>query len=742
MKEEFFVIDTDNLDNVTDGFIGYAIADGNVAFDVKSPDVLTGDGAYVAVSADEKSIRISQDYVGSFGIYCYRDEDYFALSNSFLKLIEHLKSTRRHFSFNRHYADYYLGTKTSVNTFSNTLINEIGMLESDVEIIIDKDDSSLSFKRLDYGEKSVNIESRDALEILDEWYFKWIDILRNIRRSTNSMSIDLSGGFDTRLVAALWLSANINLDNIMINSGRKEELAEDFKIASQIADDLDFKLNSPLNFEKVQISLEDYLSRTPYVKFGFDKQRFGFSTRSTSPRFRVSGHCGGTIRDHMNFTPEEYILKMKKMASYLSGELAESTGIILDMEFDRLVERFDVDERDSKSLPLILYNISRNRHHFGKEFANNYLYNFITIAPLSDPLLQKISFDIGGEDNLLLTCLILLRYSPKLLEYEFDSNRSIPESTIEKAGKINEISPFKPKEYDFIEGPEPVKVKNEKFTSNPLFKVYEDIFKTREFEMEFEKYYSKELYDKIRLGGRKGRNRSYDIYSAVEIIKTVSDVNDANNNSKNYADWIEGYNTEKSNNDLQIRSDSLCEKYATSRMDIKNFGTADNSIEIISNSNPYSKIEFPKWFDTDKGKGCVITSTHGEADLKIRAIGDGELSVKLKSTLNKDINARKFPVYIDYTSLTVDGEEILDENRLTTHDSPYEFKMKVKDSQIVNLHVEWLPFNKDSTFNNDEIELLEEKLERLEEENRKLKNVIDNASKSKANRLLSKFKRN
>lgn len=742
MKEEFFVIDTDNLDNVADSFIGYAIADGNVKFDIKSPDCLTGDGAYVAVTADENSIRISQDYVGSFGIYYYRDEDYFALSNSFLKLIEHLKSTHRKFSFNRHYADYYLGTKTSVNTFSNTLVNEIGMIESDAEIIIDKVDSSLSFKRLDYGEKSVNIESREALEILDEWYFKWIDVLRNIRSTTNSISIDLSGGFDTRLVAALWLSADINLDNIRINSGRRDELAEDFKIASKIADDLDFKLNSPLNFEKVQISLEDYLMRTPYVKFGFDKQRFGFSTRSTSPRFRVSGHCGGTIRDHMHFTPEDYILKMEKMAGYLSGELTESTGIILEMEFDRLAERFDVDDRASKSLPLMLYNISRNRHHFGKEFANNYLYNFITIAPLSDPLLQRISFDIGGEDNLLLTCLILVRYSPKLLEYEFDSKRSIPEKTIEKAEKINEISPFNPRKYDFVEGPEPIKVEKKKFTANPIFKVYEDVFNSRSFEMEFEKYYSKELYDKIRLGGRKGRNRSYDIYSAVEIIKTISDVNDVSNNNRNYADWIEGFDTERSDNDLKIKSDSLCEKYATSRMDIKNFGTRDNSIEIISNSNPYSKTEFPQWFDTDRGKGCVITSTHSRTDLKIRAIGDGELSLKLKSTLNRDINDNKFPVYIDYTSLVVDGEEILDENRLTTHDSPYEFKMKVKDSQIIDIHVEWLPFSKNSTFNNDEIELLKDKLERLEEENRKLKNAIDKASNSKANKLLSRFKRN
>ena len=742
MNDEFFVIDSNNINSVNQSFCGYAIVDNQVVFDISDLDKLTGVGAYIFIQVDDTEIKIVQDYVGSFGIYYYIDEDYFALSNSFLKLMEYLKANQRYFSLNRQYADYYLGTKTAVNTFSNTLINEIEMLGSDIEIVIRKEDKSISFNKIDYDEKTVDIRSKEALNLLDEWFYKWVDIIRNIRLKTNSLSIDLSGGFDTRIVSVLWLSANMDLSNIRINSGRSENFMEDYRIASKIANDFNIKLNNLLKTPKNQISLENFFNRTPYIMFGFNKQMFGFSTQHTKPYFRVSGHCGGTIRDHMDLTPDEYIQKMKKMANYLSPELVMSTEEILNIEFDKLVDIFAIEDIESKSLPLMLYNISRNRHHFGKEFANGYLFNLITIAPLSDPILQKINYQIGIDDNLLLVSLIYLRYCPALLKYEFDSNRHIPGRTIEEAGKINEISPFKERKYNFIQGPDVENVVNDKFIPNPIFKKYEDIFNSKQFEMEFEKYYSRELYNTIRLNLRKSRNRKYDIYSAVEIIKTINDVKKVNHKNRVFIDWIEDFNVDYSSDEKKIRSDSLIEKYATSRLDIKNFGDKNNSIEIVSCSNPYSKIEFPKWFDTDKGKGCVITTKYNDIDLKIRTIGDGELSLKLKSILNLDKNANKFPIYIDYISLTVDGKEILDENQLTSHDSPFEFKMQVKNKQIIDVHVEWLPFNKNSSYNNNEVELLEEKLKHLKAENKKLKSAVDKISNSKIEKILSKLKGN
>lgn len=55
-----------------------------------------------------------------------------------------------------------------------------------------------------------------------------------------------------------------------------------------------------------------------------------------------------------------------------------------------------------------------------------------------------------------------------------------------------------------------------------------------------------------------------------------------------------------------------------------------------------------------------------------------------------------FPVYIDFTNLTINDELIFDKNKLVWHDCPYIFEKEVKNSEIIDIHVEWLPFNKDS----------------------------------------------
>ena len=50
--------------------------------------------------------------------------------------------------------------------------------------------------------------------------------------------------------------------------------------------------------------------------------------------------------------------------------------------------------------------------------------------------------------------------------------------------------------------------------------------------------------------------------------------------------------------------------------------------------------------------------------------------------------------------------------------TPFSYKMDVKDSQIVNIHIEWLPFSEDSDYSNNE-------LETLKQENAELKRQLD-----------------
>ena len=93
VDKEFFVIDSCNLDKIKDKLYGYCIKDSSVITDVNSLDTnnIPPDGTYIYIKNDGDNIYIKQDYLGCYGIYIYQQNEYFAISNSFLYLIEHLK---------------------------------------------------------------------------------------------------------------------------------------------------------------------------------------------------------------------------------------------------------------------------------------------------------------------------------------------------------------------------------------------------------------------------------------------------------------------------------------------------------------------------------------------------------------------------------------------------------------------------------------------------------------------------
>ena len=151
---------------------------------------------------------------------------------------------------------------------------EIEMLASNIDVIIDKASHEIDFNVTDREEHSVPINSKEALDILDNWFYRWVDVIRNLRKTTNYIRFDLSGGIDSRLVAALWLNANIDLSNINITSTDNSKYSEDLQIASDIADFFGFKLNNRLFFETTPLSVEESLTRSEYVKFGSEKKEY------------------------------------------------------------------------------------------------------------------------------------------------------------------------------------------------------------------------------------------------------------------------------------------------------------------------------------------------------------------------------------------------------------------------------------------------------------------------------------
>ena len=120
----------------------------------------------------------------------------------------------------------------------------------------------------------------------------------------------------------------------------------------------------------------------------------------------------------------------------------------------------------------------------------------------------------------------------------------------------------------------------------------------------------------------------------------------------------------KENMDVDSFIQSLLIKYVTARIDIKNIGNEDNSIEIISNSDLDAKINFPEWLKDETGSGLTIQSDKCFLYLELKCINDGTLNIKLKGIDTRDKNDKRFPIYIDYMKLAINDEDYLNNNKL------------------------------------------------------------------------------
>lgn len=129
--------------------------------------------------------------------------------------------------------------------------------------------------------------------------------------------------------------------------------------------------------------------------------------------------------------------------------------------------------------------------------------------------------------------------------------------------------------------------------------------------------------------------------------------------------------------------------YQTARFDLKNYGGETNSIEFIQNNNHYLKIDKPKWFNDEKGQGWIIENNSGVIDLKLRIINDGEFKLLLRSLDMKDKNGKMHKILIDYTSLIINNIEYIEDHEIAWHDEPFIFSKSVKNSELLNIHIEW-----------------------------------------------------
>ena len=667
-------------------------------------------GGYIYVKRDGSKITIKQDPIGCYGIHLYRNEDYFALSNSFLYLIDRIKTKRKLITFNKEFSYYLIAAD---NTHSETMINEITLMDRSAVIELDIPKKAISWYCIDYKENTVDLDSTEGIQILDGWYRKWTGIVKSLVDSGEDVVFDLSGGFDSRMAFLLAQGSGADLNKIYFASSNDGLYThtEDYEIASMIAEHFGFTLNNAGNLsnDADYYSTEDILNMCWHMQGCFHKENYFHHRHFKKSRYWFTGFGGETLRAYLNSENEKAFIEglCNSSLSYHFKDilqLYESIERVMERTFNGINAKLS----DFRRFPVafnnyltILYREARCRSHFGRMMSANYYSNIFTLSPLLDVDLQKLKLCVSQDknDRNALCALLFERYCPKLLDFKFDNNRKFSETTIQNIRVVNKQFPYikKPVEIHVKTDIRPVRMNEiENVPGAVPEKLLKDAFYSDDVKNIILENYGTGVYRYISEDSKK---RKYfpltNIFPFLCICKIIKDASSPDILSP--ADFITDCASAHTENEGEaVSALSLCDHelldfFITARVDIKNTGSDSNSIKFTEISD-VTMIVSPDFLNKN-GNGYVIHSKTGSLRIAFRCVQSGTLNVWLRAMYVCYADNSVIPVQIDYKKLAVDGEVIFDTIHTISHDKPFEYSKKVSDGKTVIIEAEWIPYD-------------------------------------------------
>lgn len=509
VEENFFIIESNNLEEIDSHMYGFSISEKGILTDnyfknVGYNEEVDPRGTYILIRRKGNIIRIEQDYYGSFGIFTYKNEDtgYFALSNSFLLLVEKLLG-KYTMTFNKDFSDSFIISGYASFSTYETLIKEINKIEPNSFITINIIQKKYEIEYIDQKQNTIPFESQEGLKLIDKWVDRWGYIIRSLNKKTNSISMDLSGGFDTRTTFSVLYNSGIDLNNIYIKSftDSLHTHIEDFKIATNISSKFGFKLNqNQLDDSCIIWDLKNSLDCTMYTKLGFHKQYYFKTKFFNKPRFYFNGAWGEMLRGYPNIKIKNYIENIISKAEIIKGsenEFYNSSKRFINRSINMI--KNEKQNNSDYELSMKLFLRSLGIYHFGKASIESFIANIYQLPPLADPDLKKLNMNFNEQTYHDLIAYIYVRFAYDLIYISFDSKRYLNKASIEKAEELNKkIPPYKIKsDYNknfYIDNERKFPLFSSKKEPNP--KSYlKRIFEDKKYFFNFNKIYNNNVYD-------------------------------------------------------------------------------------------------------------------------------------------------------------------------------------------------------------------------------------------------------
>ncbi|MCH5276945.1 MAG: hypothetical protein J1E80_03820 [Desulfovibrionaceae bacterium] len=450
----FFVIDKENCSDIQPKFYGYAFYDNLFYINEHQNSLIPSDaiGAYINIYKNDNNIIIQQDYWGSYGIFYYHSNDYWAISNSFFWLFIYLKEKNYKLNLNEQYLKYFVRENFVSVSVSKTPISEIIQIQKDMIINIDISKKFIKFEMQSRNnEWKYDINSEDGMMIIDKWHHKWNSLAKKLI-DENYVSIDLSGGFDSRAAFSIFKNSNLDLNknSVKVYSiiDPKAGYPEDFEIANKISNVYGFTLNNK-NFNPEKLQLDENMSLLISLTRKMMFHLYYFQTTFYKNYIFCFGGSGGESRRGQLWATIQEDELIRGFIWSLNNKIPIQDNCIKDIIYDSYSEIKKLPYyNDEITASALLYAHTIIRVHFSR--SEEHLANVIRLSPLLDPSLRqlKLKNDFCDDRNLLFA-IIYCRFLPELSQIEISENRKINENTMIKAMELCKLYPLYDKNDDY-----------------------------------------------------------------------------------------------------------------------------------------------------------------------------------------------------------------------------------------------------------------------------------------------------
>lgn len=153
----------------------------------------------------------------------------------------------------------------------------------------------------------------------------------------------------------------------------------------------------------------------------------------------------------------------------------------------------------------------------------------------------------------------------------------------------------------------------------------------------------------------------------------------------------------KSNADTTIQKTETAAAIKAENKEEKTIARIDLTTKLVNADKPQFEIyidgsEIPEkqadWMPEFGSQGYVVERNNNKKDINIKAINDAVISVKLKG-LRQEKAGTFVEHWVKYTSVSVNGEEILPEPVSVWYNKPFTYTINAKAGEEYKIHVEW-----------------------------------------------------